>query len=238
MIGIVRLYPRPWRERYGDELLALLDEHPATLLDRLDLIQGAIDARLHPQVPGTDVTPDKEIPMHVRLLGTLAGIGGVAWLIAIISIFVLPPNVDGDADTSIAMFGLAIGIALTGIALGELGSRSGSTPSAVTGHAISFISLAFGGLIIAPWPWFIIALLGFPILGFVAALRGSTNGTMPNWLAGVFGLAGVGTLAGSLGSIENDIGLALLGSIGLAALVLAWLALSGEAHGSSEARPA
>ena len=27
LTSIVRLYPRPWRERYGDELLALLDEH-------------------------------------------------------------------------------------------------------------------------------------------------------------------------------------------------------------------
>jgi hypothetical protein len=48
----VRLYPAAWRERYGDELEALLADHPPALRDRIDLIRGAIDARLHPDLVG------------------------------------------------------------------------------------------------------------------------------------------------------------------------------------------
>ena len=61
MSRFLRLYPTAWRERYGDELLALLQDQPATVTDHLDLIRGALDARLHPQVRGA-ATPDKEIP--------------------------------------------------------------------------------------------------------------------------------------------------------------------------------
>ncbi|HEX6506189.1 MAG TPA: hypothetical protein VF221_01015 [Chloroflexota bacterium] len=47
MKALLRFYPADWRERYGVELEALLEEHPTTLRDVLDLIRGAVDARLH-----------------------------------------------------------------------------------------------------------------------------------------------------------------------------------------------
>jgi hypothetical protein len=46
MNGIVRLYPRWWRERYGGELDALLAEHPPSFRDYADLLRGALDAHL------------------------------------------------------------------------------------------------------------------------------------------------------------------------------------------------
>lgn len=45
------LYPRAWRERYGDELEALLEEERLGLRTRLDLLRGALDAHLHPAAP-------------------------------------------------------------------------------------------------------------------------------------------------------------------------------------------
>ena len=45
------LYPRAWRERYGDELEALLEEERVGLRTRFDLVRGALDAHLHPAVP-------------------------------------------------------------------------------------------------------------------------------------------------------------------------------------------
>ncbi len=45
------LYPRPWRERYGDELADVLDAEVLSLRARLDLVRGAIDAHLHPPQP-------------------------------------------------------------------------------------------------------------------------------------------------------------------------------------------
>jgi hypothetical protein len=47
----LRLYPRAWRERYGDELEAVLETDGLGMRSRLDLIRGAVDARLHPAVP-------------------------------------------------------------------------------------------------------------------------------------------------------------------------------------------
>jgi hypothetical protein len=47
---LVRLYPRAWRDRYGEEFLALLEERPASVGDVFDVARGATDAWLRPQV--------------------------------------------------------------------------------------------------------------------------------------------------------------------------------------------
>ena len=47
----VRLYPRAWRERYGEELQAILETDGLALRTRLDLLRGAVDAHLHPPTP-------------------------------------------------------------------------------------------------------------------------------------------------------------------------------------------
>jgi len=47
----VRLYPRAWRDHYGDELEAVLEQDGLRLRTRLDLVRGAVDAHLHPGTP-------------------------------------------------------------------------------------------------------------------------------------------------------------------------------------------
>ncbi len=42
---LLRLYPRRWRERYGDEFAALLARQPLTWESVLDITRGAYDAR-------------------------------------------------------------------------------------------------------------------------------------------------------------------------------------------------
>jgi hypothetical protein len=44
------LYPREWRRRYGEEFLALIEERMWSPTVVLDILRGAIDARLHPQL--------------------------------------------------------------------------------------------------------------------------------------------------------------------------------------------
>ena len=46
--GLLRLYPRPWRRRYAAEVGSVLEQHPITFLTLLDLLRGALNARLHP----------------------------------------------------------------------------------------------------------------------------------------------------------------------------------------------
>ena len=47
----VGLYPRAWRERYGDELQEVLERERLGFRARLDLLRGAVDAHLHPFAP-------------------------------------------------------------------------------------------------------------------------------------------------------------------------------------------
>ncbi|MEA2651921.1 MAG: cytochrome b6-f complex iron-sulfur subunit [Chloroflexota bacterium] len=48
--AILRLYPAAWRDRYRDELEDLLGVRRVRASDLADLLRGALDARVHPQV--------------------------------------------------------------------------------------------------------------------------------------------------------------------------------------------
>jgi DNA-binding PadR family transcriptional regulator len=48
VIWMLRLYPPGWRERYEAEIVALLEQHEITFFTVVDLLVGALDARLDP----------------------------------------------------------------------------------------------------------------------------------------------------------------------------------------------
>jgi len=43
----IRLYPRSWRKRYGDEFAELLDSTPRNPGTAVDIVRGATDAQIH-----------------------------------------------------------------------------------------------------------------------------------------------------------------------------------------------
>ena len=47
---LLRLYPPAWRERYGEELLEVVGQGSLTLQQAIDIVSGAIDARLSADV--------------------------------------------------------------------------------------------------------------------------------------------------------------------------------------------
>jgi MFS family permease len=47
--ALVRLYPEPWRERYGEELRALMEDDPPRARGLASLLVGAADAHLRPR---------------------------------------------------------------------------------------------------------------------------------------------------------------------------------------------
>jgi hypothetical protein len=47
---LIRLYPRPWRDRYGDEFLAAVGNAPLRVQQVVDIVSGAIDAWLSSDV--------------------------------------------------------------------------------------------------------------------------------------------------------------------------------------------
>jgi hypothetical protein len=79
---LVRLYPRAWRERYGDELAALLEDRPAGPFDVADLLLGALDAHLHLRGLGHRSEHRKGMPMSLRLVGLAAAVGGGLWTLS------------------------------------------------------------------------------------------------------------------------------------------------------------
>jgi hypothetical protein len=48
------MYPQAWRERYEEEMMALLELHTVTLATHFDLLLGALDARLNPAYRSTN----------------------------------------------------------------------------------------------------------------------------------------------------------------------------------------
>ncbi len=56
---LLYLYPRIWRDRYGEEFLVVFASHPFSLFEGIDVIRGAFDAHLHPRL-GTTALPASE----------------------------------------------------------------------------------------------------------------------------------------------------------------------------------
>jgi hypothetical protein len=69
---LLRLYPRRWRERYGDEFLALLEQHPVTAAVALDVALGALDAHLRAHVSPVGETVGARALQCLQALRTTA----------------------------------------------------------------------------------------------------------------------------------------------------------------------
>ncbi len=71
---LLALYPRAWRERYGEEFLATVGDDPLNLQEVIDILSGAIDAWLSADVRRATtvrrVAPSRGKPMLLKSLGT------------------------------------------------------------------------------------------------------------------------------------------------------------------------
>lgn len=79
---LLRLYPAGWRERYGVEFAAVLDERPLGPFDVADVLLGALDAHLHLRGLGAASQRSKGFAMSLRIGGYAAVAGGILWLLA------------------------------------------------------------------------------------------------------------------------------------------------------------
>ena len=213
---MVGLYPAPWRHRYGDEFLALLEERPPTAVQVLDVLWGAIDAHLFPQAP------EGRFRMFTRVAG-LAAIGaGAALLVGFAGL---------NEITGPVFYILAI-VGLVGIHLRQVSVRPGL---AWFGFVVPLLALAWGiGFVlltrIGVLPtsggefgyfanialWIGSATLGAVILTirvFPVVVGLAFTITAP--------VAMIGLLAG--GAIAPGGALAILSQLGLVAYALGWL---------------
>lgn len=123
MSVLIRLYPREWRDRYGEELASLLEERPPGLSDTVDLALGALDAHLHRRGPNGQVSA-AGVPLTVRIGALAAMAGGAAWVCT----FVLAVA-RGTRSEELAMLFLSLASLLFLVALAGLGAvRSRAHP--------------------------------------------------------------------------------------------------------------
>lgn len=78
---MLRAYPRGWRQRYGEEFLSLLGERQLRAGDVVDIISGALDARLHPgrtPISVTEMLPNRlQLPVIAPSTVTYGMVTGV-----------------------------------------------------------------------------------------------------------------------------------------------------------------
>ena len=205
MTRLIGLYPRTWRSRYEEEFLALLSDRPPNVLDRLDIVRGAIDARLHPPAEGTPAPIEPPVargPWPVRA-GWLALTGGVLWIAAMV-VAVNGPIVvedwgsyrDGAAALPLFFFAVVLlGVGMVALVLELPASAHAARSAAFVG---SMTGLVWG---LAPWlAWCgLIAFGGLLVVGAAAWRAGRWSslevgilfaGVVPGW--GLFLAGGSG----------------------------------------------
>jgi hypothetical protein len=139
--GLFRAYPRWWRDRYEDEVAALMEARPPNLRARFDLLRGAFDAHLQGREPA-------KAPRGAVAAALLAG---GAWTIAgIASVGApAPPDWPGYLQSSlpVALAGV-LAMLVAGLGVARLAwSSNGPTLelavlAVVLGHLAWSIALA------------------------------------------------------------------------------------------------
>lgn len=74
---LLRAYPRWWRDRYGEEMAALLEARPPDLRARVDLLRGALDAHLRAPDPGARSWGAIGVALVAGGAWTIAGVASV-----------------------------------------------------------------------------------------------------------------------------------------------------------------
>lgn len=137
MSRLVALYPAAWRDRYEDEFQAVLAARPPTISERVDIVRGAVDARLRPQLPG---------PQRIRDAFGLGPLAGFAFLA--LAVFLMangPVQTDEygtyrDGGAALFPFVLAFGLLSVGLCrvvdrlpVDAFGPRAAGSAAIVTG---------------------------------------------------------------------------------------------------------
>lgn len=125
---LVRLYPRSWRDRYGDEMRAVLEGGPLSNGDLVDLVRGALDAWLHPATPS-------------RVPAAAALVGGGLWTVVAAGVVFQPVPLDwpgylAEALLLAALAGVFLLVATLGCAL-RAGDRGG--PAMTVGAVVAMV---------------------------------------------------------------------------------------------------
>lgn len=194
MSRLVRLYPAAWRERYEPEFVELLATHPPGMRDRVDIMRGAFDAHLHPQVllrhemEQPSPVPDG-LPRLARTLGFGTILGAALWIVAWVVAAIGPVRYDGDGAYRDGAMAAPFLLGAVGLLAGGLGGQLVRLPRnariARVGAGVALPSLLIWG--IQPWLlWAAIPMIGALV---VLAIGARHAGVWPAWTSASVGLA-------------------------------------------------
>jgi hypothetical protein len=235
MSRLINLYPRAWRERYEAEFLDLIEARPPSTIERFDIVRGALDARLHPQVrrivdePTPAPLPDADLRI-ARRLGFAAVIGAVLWPAAFVVASIGPVRYDGqgayrDGGAALPVLLLAVGLLAAGL-IGHL-IRLPATARLARSAAIAAIPflLVWG---MAPWLWPIL-LVAIGLIG-VFAVAAHRSGAWPGVaslvvVAACLTVVVIGVVAANVAGGDRMAG-GLFFMVGGLVLAPAWLGVS------------
>ena len=160
MSGLLRLYPRRWRERYGEEFEELLAQRPPSVRHRLDIARGALDAHLHPEL----VDPDRVVDRW--WLVPLAGFGLL--IIGVLIVAASPERFDAYGsyrEAPLALVPLLGAVVLLIVGIARLAVLLPPEPGAL--RVIASVGVSAGMLwAIAPWT----GILGATFFGATAVV--------------------------------------------------------------------
>ena len=244
MRRIIRLYPKAWRERYGDEMDAVLDERAAGPYEVADLLLGALDAHLHLRGLGNRSESRKGITMSLRTAGTAAIIGGALYGLANLALLAGDQGTNETAAT-LGFFMLigaaaALLVALAGLSAFQARLHRRATWASVAVPAAGAVMLVVGWLAAPIEGLYMLGFLGllliiggsvlFGLVTFVTAVLTRlgaailTAGAAVNVIAWVLLISQGGIRAGTDQTVE--LAALAIGSLGFAA---GWIALGVDA---------
>jgi hypothetical protein len=117
---LLRLYPATWRARYEEEFLAVLEERPLSPFDVIDIMLGALDARLRPRSLAIEVAPRRYQAMHPRISGYAAIAGGALALLMVAIGLLVPEPTNGLLGVLLyPVVAIALLVALLGLSAAQ-----------------------------------------------------------------------------------------------------------------------
>jgi ABC-type Na+ efflux pump permease subunit len=158
MSRLLQIYPRAWRDRYADEVADLLAARPPTTRDRLDLMRGAVDAWLHPQVLSSSAPRDEHAAGRSLGFAILGVLGGVMWAVGGVAQHVGGWDpMTGYKHNEGTMIVLAASVVT---ALAALAGGWSGMPRSVGLRRSAVAMVLFALLLLFPWPILVIGFWG------------------------------------------------------------------------------
>lgn len=193
---LIRCYPARWRERYGDEFEALLDERPLGPFDVADILLGALDARLRWHRRGSKAH-ERGFTMTLRIGGIAAILGAALLAAAVVS--TLGAATERFAPVLTIAGAIALLVALVGVSAFQARTHPRLIWTAFGLCAFGTITNVIGGLGLAgvvdlSGPWEMLAGLVF-LTGVIAAMFGFALFGFVTFRAGVLSRSGAVLLA-------------------------------------------